>query len=264
MKLFSYLLIQFYSCLVLSSLITHNSIKVSARGNLVHVPASDIIMLSDYDYSKIIAQRRLASSLPLGTKFQSKGEQNYLKLHKCKDAGEVYGASFLVTRQHLISQFTNFNLSYVNCEMGSFIMMNQRFNVNKENENGTLIQSLDVYDFSVVHLSAYERLNRRYFHRLKRKEFNDDNLDPIKSTVEIIRERALYLHSSRRFHQPEQNRTVAIMPFLGSDMGAGHSKLLNRILYLKACFWSTYAEFPNVVAVVKNRADQILARYVNE
>ena len=53
----------------------------------------------------------------------------------------------------------------------------------------------------------------------------------------------------------EINRTLAIMPFLGADMGAGHSALDNRYAYLKACFWSIYAEIPHVVAVVKNKAD---------
>jgi hypothetical protein len=44
--------------------------------------------------------------LPAGLKNQSKEESNYLKLHKCRDAGEVYGASYLITREHLIYQFT--------------------------------------------------------------------------------------------------------------------------------------------------------------
>ena len=40
--------------------------------------------------------------------------------------------------------------------MGSFIMMGPR------SENGSLVQSLDILDFSVLHLSAYERLKRRW------------------------------------------------------------------------------------------------------
>lgn len=34
--------------------------------------------------------------------------------------------------------------------------------------------------------------------------------------------------------------TVAVMPFLGGAMGAGHSELGNRFHYLRACFWSVY------------------------
>ena len=41
--------------------------------------------------------------------------------------------------------------------MASFIMMSPR-----KPTNGTILQSLDVLDFSVVHLSAYERLKRRW------------------------------------------------------------------------------------------------------
>jgi hypothetical protein len=46
------------------------------------------------------------SDLPEGLKHQSKEEANYLKLHKCKDAGEAYGAAYLITKEHLIEQFT--------------------------------------------------------------------------------------------------------------------------------------------------------------
>lgn len=46
------------------------------------------------------------SNLPEGLKHQSKEEANYLKLHKCRDAGEAYGAAYLITKEHLIQQFT--------------------------------------------------------------------------------------------------------------------------------------------------------------
>ena len=67
-------------------------------------------------------RRRLASvstlPLPAGLKNQSKEEAEYLKLHKCKDVGEAYSASYLITREHLLEQFTGYNLTWVNCEMG--------------------------------------------------------------------------------------------------------------------------------------------------
>ena len=56
--------------------------------------------------------------LPPNLKMQSKEEKNYLKLHKCVNAGEVYSASYLITREHLIYQHTAYNLTWVNCEMG--------------------------------------------------------------------------------------------------------------------------------------------------
>jgi len=52
-------------------------------------------------------------------------ENHYLKFHKCRDSGEVYGAAYLINKEHLLEQFTFYNLTWVNCEMGSFIMMNQ-------------------------------------------------------------------------------------------------------------------------------------------
>jgi hypothetical protein len=52
------------------------------------------------------------------------------------------------------------------------------------------------------------------------------------------------------------------MPFLGMDMGAGHSELSNRFHYLAACFWSFYVTYPHIVAVVKSQADYDFARLV--
>jgi hypothetical protein len=75
-----------------------------------------------------------------------------LTMQKCKDANEAYSASYLISREHIMYQNTGYNLTWVNCEMGSFIMMYR-----KGPENGTLLQSVDVLDFSVIHLSAYER-----------------------------------------------------------------------------------------------------------
>jgi len=38
-------------------------------------------------------------------------------------------------------------------------------------------------------------------------------------------------------------------------MGAGHSNLENRYVYLRACFWSLFKDFPNIVAVVSSDID---------
>ena len=66
--------------------------------------------------------------------------------------GEAYSASYLITKEHLLEQFTGYNLTWVNCEMGSFIMMNQRADPKKDWVNGSVVMSLDVLDFSVIHL----------------------------------------------------------------------------------------------------------------
>ena len=188
-----------------------------------------------------------------------------MKLHKCKDSGEVYSASYLIHKEHLLHQHTAYNLSWVNCEMGSFIMMNQRADP-RRNVNGSLIQSLDVLDFSVVHLSAFERLQRRWAKTIGDAKMKTGSIDPIVKATELLKDRALELRrlAHDAAQQPtsfsELNRTIAIMPFLGSDMGAGHSKLSNRLVYLQACFWSIYVAIPHVVAAVKSTKDEGFAR----
>lgn len=42
---------------------------------------------------------------------------------------------------------------------------------------------------------------------------------------------------------------------IGGAMGAGHSELGNRFEYLKACFWSLYEFFPNIVPGVSRKED---------
>ncbi len=187
---------------------------------------------------------------------------DFTLFQKCKDTGEAYSASYLITREHLEHQFTAYNLTWVNCEMGSFIMMNGRANPDR-NVNGSLLQSVDVLDFSVVHLSTYERLLRRWSKSvLSDPAAKDGNVDPIMRSAQMLKNRAMTLRDPvLPVVHPAFNRTVVIMPFLGSDMGAGHSKLSNRLQYLSACFWSFYAVYPHVVAAVKNEQDRLFARY---
>jgi hypothetical protein len=205
--------------------------------------------------SRVYNKRRLSITHPDWSK-QSLEERNYLKLHKCRDTGEAYAAAYLITKEHLIYQKTAYNLTWVNCEMGSFIMMNGRANPHK-NVNGSLVQSLDVLDFSVIHLSWYERLQKR--HRI-RSARGVDPIQPIINAADYLRRQAQMKDLSKISY--DANRTVAIMPFLGSENGAGHSKLGNRLQYLHSCFWSIYAEFPHVTAAVKNAKDAHFARLV--
>lgn len=176
------------------------------------------------------------------------------KLHKCKDGGEVYSASYLITREHLVYQFTEYNLTWVNCEMGSFIMMNGRADPFR-NGNGSLLQSIDVLDFSVIHLSAYERLLLRWARSAPEINADKNNIQPVVDASILIKEYALKLRKMPPAH-PALNRTVVIMPYLGVDRGAGHSKLFNRQIYLNACFWSFYAFYPYIVAGVKSAKDR--------
>lgn len=191
---------------------------------------------------------------------RGKKEVDKSKLHRCRDAGEAYSASFLITREHLLEQFTDYNLTWVNCEMGSFIFMNGRANPQKD-VNGSLLQTLDVLDFSVIHLSTYERLLKRWRYSIKSQDATSGNIEPVRNSAELLRKRALALREPGMPIRHEKfNRTVVIMPFLGTDMGAGHSKLSNRFQYLAACFWSFYADYAHVVVAVKSDKDRHFAQ----
>ena len=182
------------------------------------------------------------------------------KLQRCRDSGEAYSAAYLITREHLLEQFTDYNLTWVNCEMGSFIFLNGRANPMKD-VNGSILQTVDVLDFSVIHLSTYERLQKRWRFSIKSQDATKGNIKPIYDSAELLRSRALNLRNPNvPIRYDKFNRTVVIMPFLGTDMGAGHSKLSNRFQYLAACFWSFYADYPYVVVAVKSDKDRYFAR----
>ena len=217
-------------------------------------PIADVIVNFDtFEYNEWYPHRRM---------LKGKNEIDKSKLHRCRDAGEAYSASFLITREHLLEQFTDYNLTWVNCEMGSFIFMNGRANPQKD-VNGSLLQSLDVLDFSVIHLSTYERLLKRWRYSIKSQDATSGNIDPVRASAELLRTRALALRApDMPVRYDKFNRTVVIMPFLGTDMGAGHSKLSNRFQYLAACFWSFYADYPYVVVAVKSDKDRHFARCV--
>jgi hypothetical protein len=69
------------------------------------------------------AANLLSQHLPKGLVNQTNEEAEYLGYHKCMDAFEAYGASYLITAEHLLLQNTNYSLDWVNCEMASFIMV---------------------------------------------------------------------------------------------------------------------------------------------
>ena len=95
-------------------------------------------------------------------------EKDEPKLHLCNGVFEAYSAAYLTTRQHIINvKSEGFNLSWVNCEMASFIHMRESKSFYRDPKGeGMIMQSLDVLDFSVVHLSAFERSTRRYVRQL--------------------------------------------------------------------------------------------------
>jgi len=192
---------------------------------------------------------------------QSAEEAQYPKLHKCIDLGEAYSAAYLTTKLHLLEMNIERNLSRVSCEMASTVMLSTakrskkaKLKAFRENANaeGLAIQSLDVLDYSVLHLSAYERSHRKFAKRLG-LDFDKSDIKPIKKMAAYFKKKNS--ESVESSYLPEALRTVVVMPFLGTSMGAGHSNLDNRYEYIKACFWSLYEFFPHIVVGVISGAD---------
>jgi len=196
-------------------------------------------------------------------RLQSGGfEKDNLKLHLCNSVFEAYSASYLTTKHHMLHvQSEGYNLSWVNCEMASFIhMKGSNSFYSQPMDEGVVMQSLDVLDFSVIHLSAYERSHNKHRNILwnNRRDMVREwhVIDPVIQAGQRLQ--ALNdpkLRTRNITYSAEAQRTVVVMPFLGGAMGAGHSKLNNRYEYLKTCFWSLYEFFPHIVAGVSRQED---------
>ena len=194
---------------------------------------------------------------------KAKFEEENLKLHLCNGVFEAYSASYLTTKKHMIDvKSEGYNLTWVNCEMASFIHMRESKNFfNNAMGEGMIMQSLDVLDFSVIHLSAFERSSKKHKNLLwtKKEDLRTawHNIDPVKNTARILDNMNNPKNPLHRniIYSKEAMKTVVIMPFLGGAMGAGHSELGNRFEYLKACFWSFYEFIPNIVAGVTRKED---------
>jgi hypothetical protein len=224
------------------------------------------VVSNDFDIEKhfgTLINRRLLEK-PSGLKYQTAEEAEYLKLHKCKDHGEVYSASYLISKTHILNHYIGYNLTTCNTEMASWMIMDTTMD-EKKNKDGTLIQALDAMDFSVIHLSAFERLQRRHSRTSK-----GEKLVAIRNCTKVLHQRYLdktlkltnisTLSNSSTSLSQYLSKTVIVMPWLGSELGAGNSHITNRLEYLKACFWSFYIEYPNVVVAVKSVKDRDIAR----
>lgn len=180
-------------------------------------------------YGRILTSKTTTTTpvkgLPEGLKFQEPEEKNYLKLHKCPDGGEAYSAAYLTTREHLLEQYTGFNTSMVNCEMASFIMMYRKRNFP---ENGTVVMSLDVLDWGVIHLSAFERLQRRWQTVIGQPK---DGIAPVLYTKEYLRNISTALDRDQRDTQKpymkSTSTTAAAAAAAAATTTKGRRKLEN-------------------------------------
>lgn len=213
---------------------------------------SDIVSTSAVDVGRV---RQV--SLPYFN-LQTPEEANYLKFHRCYDEHESFSGSFLITKPHLLNHFHNdkYYLSIARAELASFIVFDL-FYPRSDVRSGTMIQSLDLLDFSVIHLSAYERLLRRY-------KLPDivSSYTPVTEAMNMLKVNAdRLIFGGRPSLTDKLNSTVVVMPWLGSRMGAGSSKLTFRRQFLRACFWSFYAVIPHIVIGVNNLPDYNFARW---
>ena len=149
-------------------------------------------------------------------------ESDNLKLHLCNSVYEAYSGSYLTTKTHMLTAASEvYNLTWVNCEMASFVHMKEsRKMFSTPQGDGMIMQSLDVLDFSVIHLSAFERSSNRYRYRLYD---NKDDQNKKWTDITAVKEaaRKLELQNNPKYAKmnvtwsDESKRTVAIMPFLG-------------------------------------------------
>lgn len=216
----------------------------------------------NYSYHKSVPS--VASLTPNMTYQVGPGEENELKFHVCIDGGEAYGASYLVTKEYLLRamKLANINVTWVNCEMASFLLMRggSGKKISQPYSDGMMHQTLDILDFAAIHLSTYERCSKKYKDVLwkdkadRHKKWREI---PVVRSLSAILETLINPNISKKsiVWSSQANRTVAIMPFLGGAMGAGHSELANRYIYLRACFWSLYQFMPHIVAGVTRQSD---------
>jgi hypothetical protein len=157
----------------------------------------------------------------------------------------------------------------VNCEMGSIIFTYQKSHA--PGIPGGIVQSLDLFDFSVIHLSAFERNIKRNLKKLPKKDHPLNVTNEMSSLSKLLHDTYPIRHASiihptnttkNTILLNKLNRTVAMMPFLGYTNGAGHSVLANRFHYLAACFWSIYAYIPHIIVTVCSKNDYKYAKFV--
>ena len=94
----------FFGCLLLLLIVGAQSIEDLIEQSTES--EEDFQTNEDPIHGQLRGKSQNLTNLPIGLQHQSKEEENYLKLHKCKDGGEAYSAAYLMTREHLLQQRT--------------------------------------------------------------------------------------------------------------------------------------------------------------
>mmetsp|Transcript_26637 Transcript_26637/g.45030 ORF Transcript_26637/g.45030 Transcript_26637/m.45030 type:complete len:354 (-) Transcript_26637:523-1584(-) len=222
-----------------------------------------------------------------------KNRLNSNTFEQCKAKGECFSGAWLGTVKHLLDnpliekKFPNERIikspNLVRCEDASFYFFHHMFEVKTDPNPGwgmSPVQTIDLLDFSVLHLSTLERgqghciqpgiirsqrfrekslLNAdaaRMLQNLRHNFFNDRE-----KKVTAIRKRALDLASgtsASALHHLEKafSRTLVVMPFLVTTSGESGTTVANKKIYFKLCFDSVYPVFKNILGAVINKQDQ--------
>jgi hypothetical protein len=137
-------------------------------------------------------------------------------------------------------------------------------------------QTLDVLDFSVLHLSTIERQLFSRKLNIKMTEKDSELKRTLKSLGEVYnaqnatQQRLRMIGTQKDAENPTQasdvsvqnklDRTVVVIPFIMRHAGSGNSRVRYRHDYLHLTFWSLYPYFKHIVAVVKYPEDFAYAK----
>ena len=204
---------------------------------------------------------------PNGLVNQVAADAERLRFHRCFDEGEAYSASFLITKDHFLhflSKPIDLSSTHMSMESASFMFMETRKATKQTAEKGAILQTLDMLDLSVVHLSAYERSLRAHDMSTK-KGPAVDRLHRLANSLQqpillgrgnssAVGDQLLHRHAvSAAAMQPRIDspfaQTLVLLPWAGSHLGVGNSQLSLRQVYLRICFWSFYRHYGNNIVI---------------
>jgi hypothetical protein len=205
---------------------------------------------------------------PKGLVFQIDKDADRLKFHRCFDEGEAYSASFLISREHflLAPEIVLNKTSHTSIESATFMFMETRkeSKFTEENIPGAIIQTLDVLDFSVIHLSAYERSLKH-----KKMKFIGPIIDRIENVANNLeknynRIKSIGITIPKSYNEliNELDQTLVLLPYAGKHIGVGNSELKMRSTYLKASFYSFSKFYQNNVIIAVNNIED--AEYIKK
>ena len=200
----------------------------------------------------------------------------------CRDKGECFAGALFISINHLIDHpslsYRNVDFSLITkqtrCEDATYWFLHHQILKNKKRGDKfgkPAVQTVDVMDFSVIHLSTAERLLEKWAFGILRGNKTSEILSLIEKMSKLYNKRNSFnnkkFHESspasismQREHQMNMDSVLVIIPFLLSEGGMGGSEQRFRKKYLQLTFYSLFPLFKHIVGVVRNAKDFIWAR----